>query len=303
MIEACLVPCALDVTVATFLAQCAFVLVILFVTRDTGRLQLVSVQVPGMAGVAPGLPMLATQGKFRGFIMVEAHGIPGLGVMTGLAFFAKTALVLVVFSVTRHAGHRRVLEDIVAMTIPALRIGMLAFKFEIRGVMVEPRFLPAGLGMAIRTLRTQPSLVRVVLLVARDTHALRTAKFLPWLVTLAAFRFRVLSLERVIRQRVVKTFLVQHDNPCLASLVFRMAGATGLFLDPPVVPLFLRHILAHVLVAVPAQSVLSFPVKSDMTVRTLLFRLGVPPDELARHQHVFQRTRLSLAKSQPRRHP
>lgn len=303
MIEARLVPGALDVTVATFLAQCAFVLVVLFVARDTGRLQFVPVQVPGMAGIASGLPMLAAQGKFRGFIMVEVHGIPGLGVMTGLAFFAKTALVLVVFAVTRHAGHRRVFEDIVPVTIPARRIDMLAFKFEIRGVMVEPRFFPAGLGMAIRTLRTQPSLVRVVLLVARDTHALRTAKFLPWLVTFAAFRFRVLSLERVIRQRVVKTFLVQHDNPCLASLVFRMAGATSLFLDPSVVPLFLCHVLAHVLVAVPAQSVLSFPVEPDMTVRTLLFRLGMPLDELARHQHVFQRTRLRLARSQSRRHP
>ena len=119
----------------------------------------------------------------------------------------------------------------------------------------------------------------------------------------AAFRFRVFALERVIRQLVIEILFVQHDNPCFASLVFRMAGAAGLLLDPPVVPLFLRHVLADVLVTVQAQSVLPFPVKPDMAVRTFPFRLGVTPDELARHQHVFQRARLCQARPQPRRHP
>ena len=177
MIEARLVPGTLDVAVAAFLAQRALVLVVLFVTGHAGCLQRVAVQVSGMAGIAPGLSMLAAQGVFRVFIVIEHHRIPGLGVMTGLAFLAKTALVLVIFPVTRHTGHGRVFESIVPVTIPALRIGVLAFKSEIRRVMVKPRLLPAGLGVAIRALRAQSALVRVVLLVARNTGALRAAKF------------------------------------------------------------------------------------------------------------------------------
>jgi hypothetical protein len=122
-------------------------------------------------------------------------------------------------------------------------------------------------------------------------------------VTFAAFRFSVFALERVIRQLVVKLLFIQHDYPGLAPLVFRMAGTAGLLLDPPVITLLLRHVLSDVLVAVPAQPVLPFPLETNVAVRTLPFRLGMALDDLARHQHAFQRLRLRLAEAQACRQP
>jgi hypothetical protein len=177
MIEARFLPVALDVAIATLLAQRVLVLVVFLVTGHAGGLQPVAIQIPGMAVAAPGLPVLAAQQVFRVLVVIEQNDIPALGVVAGLAFLAETALVFVVFPVTRHAGHGRVPEGIVLVTILALRLGVLVFKFEIRRVMVKPGFLPVEFRMAIRALRTQLAPVLVVLLVARNAGALRAPVF------------------------------------------------------------------------------------------------------------------------------
>ncbi len=296
-------PAALDVAIATLLAQRILVLVVFLVARHTGRLQLVTVRVASVAIGATGLPVLAAQPVFRVAVVVEQNAIPRLGVVAGLTFFAKAAFVLVVCSVTRHARHGRVLEDIALVAILALRFGVLVFKFEIRRVMVELRFFPVELGMAVRALRAQLALVLVVLPVARNAGALRAAVRLACCVTFAAFRFRVLTLEQVIRQLVVKFLFVQHDNPCVTSFVLCMAGSAGLLLDAPVIALPLRYVLTHVLVAVTASLVLSFAVKANVARFAFVFGFGMATNDLARHQHAFQRLRPCRLESQPCRQP
>lgn len=71
MVESSLIPVAFDVAIVAFLAQRAFVLVILLVAGHARGLELVSIQAPGMATVTAGLSMFAPQHIFRVSVVIE----------------------------------------------------------------------------------------------------------------------------------------------------------------------------------------------------------------------------------------
>ena len=88
--------------VAARVAQCAFVLVILLVTGNTGHGRVLEKRTL-VTGIALNDRMLAAQ-REAGLSVIEARLVPGALDVTVTTFIAQRALVLVVLFVTGHAG-------------------------------------------------------------------------------------------------------------------------------------------------------------------------------------------------------
>ena len=84
----------------TLLAFLSVVNIIRLVAAETGDRQVFIVNVAAMAGVAQQLLMLALQWKVGVVLVIEATFFPLLLVVTGLTFFAVTAMVRIVVAMT-----------------------------------------------------------------------------------------------------------------------------------------------------------------------------------------------------------
>jgi hypothetical protein len=122
-----------------------------------------------VAAAAFNIIMLAQQGKFGLFVMVEKYPFPlDLGVAT-FALGTKTPFVFVVFLVARVAiGRKLDLVQIALMATDAFRLTV----FSQQGVlglfvMIEQYFFPPPIGVAGFALGAKSSLVLVVLSVTR----------------------------------------------------------------------------------------------------------------------------------------
>ena len=86
-----------------------------------------------MAGIAGNLLVPTQQPVIRVDVVVKNRLFPSRTRMTGIALLAATGFVRVVLEVARDAGTvHRVLERILGVAVPAVRIRMLAFQREIR---------------------------------------------------------------------------------------------------------------------------------------------------------------------------
>jgi len=110
VIEGRVLPFLFVVATLTFVAELAFVLVVLLVASNTGLFQpgFVDIAFLGqMTGVALGLPVLALEQVFGFLVVIEDVGLPVLSRMTRAAFLAVAALVaffVVILAVTGDAG-------------------------------------------------------------------------------------------------------------------------------------------------------------------------------------------------------
>lgn len=115
------------VTGFTFFSLLSLVLVIFFVTGNTLALYLVLIDIPLVAAAAFDFFMLAEQGVFGLFCMVEQNFFPfSLDVAT-FALRTKTSFVFIVFLVTGKTVHRQFFfGDLTLVAAAAFRRQMLA---------------------------------------------------------------------------------------------------------------------------------------------------------------------------------
>ena len=81
--------------------------------------------------------------------------------------------------------------------------------------------------------------------------------------------------QRKVRLRVIERLLVDRDDVHITAFVVRVARATRLRPEPPVIAAAAAHVARDVLVAVEAQRVLRGLVESHMTAAAFLLVLRV----------------------------
>jgi hypothetical protein len=188
-----------------FLAFLPLVFVILLVTWVAVCFQLFFVQVSLVAAAAFNIIMLAQQGEFGLFVMVEKYPFPfDLGVAT-FALRTKTPFVFVVFLVARVAIGRKL--DLVQIA----RVAADTFRFAVfsqQGVLglfvvIEQYFFPPPIGVAGFALGTKIALVLIVLSVTRIALQRRVLEMFVGMAWLA-LDFHMLALQREMRFAMVE---------------------------------------------------------------------------------------------------
>jgi hypothetical protein len=96
------------------------------------------------------------------------------------------------------------------------------------------------------------------------------------------------AFEREVRPFMIEGLLSNRRNVLRSALMFRMAVlAFPLFLEAPMVSLFLIDILADIFMAIETQGRLRRFVKPLMACGTGFFPLGMAFDHMTRHQSGF----------------
>lgn len=157
--------------------QATLVLVVLLVTTQAIRCQLLLVQGACVTGLALGMTVLAVERVLGVHIVIEHAGLPAARVVTGLALLTKLALmasppldqIRVILVVTSKAIARRVLVALILMASTALDLSVFVGQVEPRLGMIERRLLPARLIVAIGALAAQSPLVHIAFFVAGRT--------------------------------------------------------------------------------------------------------------------------------------
>lgn len=123
-----------------------------------------------MASVANYFLMCAIQLEFGTRIVIKIPGLPGSGVVAGIAFFTEPALMhlVIVLLVTGKAIGWRIAEYLGQMAFLAFHFDMQPKQREACTPMIEPCIFPILFAMAGFTAFTQTSLVHVVFRMAGD---------------------------------------------------------------------------------------------------------------------------------------
>ena len=151
-------------------------LVVLLVAAQAVGLELVLVQIAGVAALALDLGVFAAQRILRVAVVIEGRGLPAALVMAVLAFRAELTLmallvvILLVAAVT--VGLEFLLIQAAGVTTTAFRLGMLAAQRVFRiAVVIEDGAGPVHFGvtaLAFRAEQTLVTLLVIVLAVAGD---------------------------------------------------------------------------------------------------------------------------------------
>ena len=160
-----------------------------------------------MTGGTLGLAVRADQRIAGVLAVVEAHFRPAAAGMAGFAALAEMPFVIVVFEMTRDAGHLEfVRERVFTMATVAVLLRMLAVEYEIRiPIVIEARIVPATRAVAVAALIAATTIVCIVFRVT--VVALRRG-VLKRVVGMAVETCRLLVLAD---QRVVGRVVVELD--------------------------------------------------------------------------------------------
>jgi len=159
-------PMPLGMTADALFPESSFVLIIFFVATEAINRRLVFIEMPLMARFAF-RPQVSAEERILGVQPVVEHDrLPVAFGMARLAFLPIASLMLVVFLVTGVAVERRIFEGRRRMAFLALDRFMLPEQREPRLIMVERRFLPRALVVALFAVRAFLSLMLVVFSVA-----------------------------------------------------------------------------------------------------------------------------------------
>jgi hypothetical protein len=221
-------PAALSVTLLAATAKPAFVLVILSVTRHTGRRQLVAIEIARVAHIALDLRMRGSQRKPCRLVMIEANRAPLVLVVAARALGAVSSGVDILNLMAIHACGADVLIALAHMARGARDCAMCTLERERRLVVVERFDLgPCGLAMTIVAGFPKTSLMRIVRLVTIEAATGRVAELCRLRVTADARYCLMCVPERKIRQFVIERLAVQLDDVgisphmvCMAMIAF-----------------------------------------------------------------------------------
>ena len=226
--------------------------------------------------------------------MIEDDSFPVPVCMAGIALRAEpplVALAVIVLFVTGDAGGGCALEFRIRMTVLAGDIAVHAGQREFRLAVVKESFLPVAFTVTVGTAGAQSAFVLVVLAVAGETVRRRVTELDLGLVAIVARDLGVgmCPLEPEVGECVIERFFVERRDIHRATLVFGVAVAALLVLDPAVITLFLGDVFGDILVAIEAQTVLRGFFEARMAVFTVAFQVGMPGNQLAGHQYAFER--------------
>jgi hypothetical protein len=93
--------------------------------------------------------------------------------VTDAAILTKVPLMLIILLMTGETGRIRALENIVDMTIRAFHIGMFAFQFESREIVIKDGRLPTRSRVTDAAVLSKLSVMLIIFLVAGKTGAIR----------------------------------------------------------------------------------------------------------------------------------
>lgn len=161
---------------------------------------------------------------------------------------------------------------------------------KFRGRMVELRVRPRGGVVARAAAAAQLALMNVSFLVTCDALIRRLAERLASGVAAAASGARVAAGEREVGEIVIECRGAEFDDVRLAALMFRVTRTTLRALcvwHATVIAPSGARVRGDVLVTGEAQLRLTRPVAAVMTLRAILFEVGMTFDHLAWHQKLF----------------
>ena len=132
--------------------------------------------------------------------MIHCCGLPAIGCMTGSAQGTKSAVMRIVFCMTRGAVHRRAFEDTIFMATLTGNRGMLPVKFERELRMIHLCQFPALGSVTGNAIRSKLTLVMIILCVTREAILRRAFEDAVLMATLTGNRgmFPV-QMERELR--------------------------------------------------------------------------------------------------------
>ena len=181
---------------------------------------------PCMTALAPGRRVGASQREARVAGMVEGGLLPAGRAVTRFAPRAVAPLVCVVECMAARAVPGRVGVALTGVTDRAFHFLVLSGERKLRLGMVEARFLPAALDVAVRACRSKLAPVRVGLAVARSAVRLRLAEWLSRRVAPGARDTRVGADQREVGEVVVERLPIETHDVCVAPEVFGVTNAT-----------------------------------------------------------------------------
>lgn len=182
--------------------------------------------------------MLPDQRESRTPMIEPDRGLPRARLMATLAVVAQCAGMRIVGFVASDAFGRRASEDIgLAMTAGTFRRSVLAQQWEARLAVIELRFFPTVLGMAVTASGAHRAFMRIVLAMA--AHAIRPEFDFAGRTRMAgvAARERVLTAQREIGRAVIERALLPVGHRmafrailaqrALVAIVLGVASDTG----------------------------------------------------------------------------
>jgi hypothetical protein len=273
-------------------AQLPFMRVVLLVARHAAGRELVVEEVAGVTRFALGLRVSAFQRKLRP-VVIEPNGPPPGLIVTGLAFWAISAGVNVLYAVTLDACSGQICVPLAGMTIRAGNAPVRALKRKPRGTVIERLYAPPRvLAVAAVAFLAEPTLVLIGPPVTVHASRRRTTKLRRAHMTLVASRRPVRALQLEVRERVVEGLPVELDDVgvspfvigvAVPAILFRRIGLTSVQ-SPAGQP-----IPRDLLMAGQAQIALGLSRERHVALEAALLQLDVAFDERSRHDEFLGR--------------
>ena len=180
-------PAGLSVTLVAAVSELALVLVVLLVTGQAGRCELVAIEIPGMTEIAFDLRMRVSQRVFR-LAMIEMNRFPLALVVAAFAFDAVASAVNVLNLMAIHTPGADTLVALANMARRAGDGGVCALEGKFRRAVVERLdHAPIGLTVATVAFFAQARLMRVIGLVTVEAPPASFPEFYRWGVTTGAW--------------------------------------------------------------------------------------------------------------------
>lgn len=154
--------------------------------------------------------------------------------------------------------------------------------------------------MALAALLAQLAIMRI-LFMADITLGGCIPKFLAADMTAFTVQAGMGALEGKIRELVLEQVCIQLDDIRMPAGVFDVTAFAGLVpggLVTSVKSAAGFYILVNLLVAVQAQAFLATPIHDGMTLVTVMFKFGMPLDNLAGHNELFDGVGVRLVRCQ-----
>ena len=271
-------------------AEVTFVIVILEVTGNAGRLQLVGEWILAVTIVASNFRVPSGQQKVRVSCVIEGRIEPVGGLMAVAALGAAAAIMRVVIGMTVVAGCGRLQECLIFVTVQTCRCQVFAEQWVAGAAVIEFDIEPAAWRMTVGTLGAHGFAVNVVLFVTRKTRRRRIPVLVFSLVTVRTLRLHVLPVQREIGQRVVKIGLVETNNVRVATFMVRVAVSAfscACISGQTVKPALCVKIAGNVFMAVKAKLTLFTAFKFLVAVAAFRLEVRVPGNDLAGHDERF----------------
>jgi len=228
MIEHDLFPAAIDVAGLAQRSKGLLVFVVLQVTGQTIHLELVLIQVSGMAShTLHGRTMFPRQREFGFLVVIERNLFPAALDVAAFALRSETALVLVVFLVTRQTIHLQLVFIQIAFVAADAFHFMVFSQQRIFGlfVMIENDLFPALDVMASLALRPEGTLVLVVFFVTG------VAFFWRVFIFVVDMAFGALDVDMLVDQREMRFAVIEVSGlPVLLLMTIRALRSQRTFM-------------------------------------------------------------------------